>query len=204
MQMLEPMLVPEGDLGSVGWGAWPSKLAGLVVRLAGLLHVAERAPQSGRSIGGSVDANCVRRAVHIGEWLMGHAEAAFGLMRADPAAKAAQRVLQALARHNEPEITTRDIQRAVRGRSDLEKRDALDAPLRLLEQHGYLRRLLDGEKKVGRRSEWWQVHPSVLVARGQNGQNPVSVHSVHSVQPAVAPGGNERVLDLGPAAGGAA
>jgi hypothetical protein len=96
---LEPLLAPGKDLSPLaGWG---NKLAGAVARIAGVLHVA--AAEGVEDLWAtSIGAETVVAAIHIAEkYLIPHAQAAFGLMGAEPRLDDARRVLEWLARKRE-------------------------------------------------------------------------------------------------------
>lgn len=130
---LEPRLGEDGDLHSVT--DWASKLAGAVVRVAGLVHMAthyDSASPWDRRIG----AETIRRAVEIGEYLIPHARAAFAHMGADPAIEDAQAVLRWLERQAVKSFTTQEIWQATKGR--FKKVDPLHKALAVLVDRGYL------------------------------------------------------------------
>ncbi|MCE4943466.1 DUF3987 domain-containing protein [Streptomyces albulus] len=118
---------------------WAGKLVGATVRIAGLLHLADRITNGW---GEPVNAECVERAAAIAAYYTAHALAVFDLIAADPAADDAQHILDWLRRpkQNGTHRTTvkrRDVVaslRRFRGRTD-----TIDPALNLLEEHGYLR-----------------------------------------------------------------
>jgi hypothetical protein len=80
-EWIEPQLGLHGELGHMA--DWAGKLAGAVVRIAGLLHMAEHADDSA-PWGHSISEATFIRAVRIGEYAIPHAQAAHALMGADP------------------------------------------------------------------------------------------------------------------------
>ena len=136
---LEPRLGPDGGLAHVAdWGA---KLAGLVARVAGLLHVAAEVGTGERPWDRDIQEDTINAAVRLAEeFLVPHALTAFGAMGGDPALEGARRVLRALARWPEETVTRRDLHRsALKG--SFPTADALDRPLALLAEHGFVRPL---------------------------------------------------------------
>lgn len=131
---LEPRLAPEtGDLSHLA--DWAAKLAGAVVRIAGLLHLADHLHDGwGAPIGGET----MGKAVSVGRYLTQHAMAVFELMGANPEVERAAVVLRWIERTQVTTFTRRDCFRAM-PRSLFEKVDALDPALALLEDHGWLR-----------------------------------------------------------------
>src|SRR5205807_2705546 len=109
---LEPKLAEGGELGAMG--DWAGKLAGAVVRIAGILHLAEHAHRID-PWPATVSAETIKRAVIIGHYLIPHARAAYAEMGADPKVDAAKYTLRWLAREIEATgkmvFTKRDIHR---------------------------------------------------------------------------------------------
>jgi hypothetical protein len=133
---LEPRLAADsGDLAYLA--GWAAKLAGATCRLAGLLHLAGHLRLGWtRPIG----ADTVAAAVRLAGYLVEHARAVFDLMGADPRHDDARWLLDWISRTDRTQFTRRDAhQAAPRGR--FPKATDLDPALRLLEEHGYLRRL---------------------------------------------------------------
>ena len=131
---LEPRLAPEaGDLGHVA--DWSAKLAGAVVRMAGLLHLAEHLHDGWTA---PVSASTMANAVTLGRYMAEHAVAVFELMGAAPEVERARVVLRWIERTGVTEFTKRDCFRAM-PKGQFEKADALDPVLALLEDHGWVR-----------------------------------------------------------------
>jgi replicative DNA helicase len=155
---VEPRLAPGGAWAHVV--DWGSKYTGAVVRIAGLLHLAEH---PGDGWGRSVDADTVERAALIGEYYAAHALAAFDDMGADAATRNARQVLAWIERTATGAFTKRDAFRAVQS-SQIKTVADLDPALAVLEAHGYLRPLdPPAPKRSGGRppSPSYLVHPEV-------------------------------------------
>jgi hypothetical protein len=133
---LEPQLAEDGDLG--GLTDWAGKLAGAVVRLAGVLHLAEHATdRSPWSIPICIDT--MSSAVRIATYLIPHARAAFAEMGADPVVEDAKHVLRWIVRKQVPTFTKRDAYQGTKGR--FKRVDGLTSPLSVLMDHGFIREL---------------------------------------------------------------
>ena len=135
---IEPRLDREtGDLaGIVDWAA---KLIGTEARIAGLLHLATYLRDGwGRQISDTT----MRAALQVGEYYTAHAVAAFDHMGTDPLVEAARVLLRWIERQRPGRFTAREIFNGV-SRSRFAKVGDLDAPLALLEDHGYIRRQPD-------------------------------------------------------------
>ena len=130
---LEPRLADGAELGHVA--DWASKLNGAIARIAGLLHLAGHLRDGW---GRAVATRTVEAAARIGEYYLAHALAVFDLMDADPVVEGARTILAWITRTGRTRFTRRELLAA--GVSRFRKVTDLDAPLQLLEQHGYLHR----------------------------------------------------------------
>jgi replicative DNA helicase len=154
---LEPRLGPDGDLGHIA--DWASKLIGATARIAGLLHLAANL-QDGW--GKPISAGTMTAAVQAAGYFTAHALAAFDGMGADPVLQDARFILQWLKRTGPARFTKREAHMGL-SRSRFPKVGDLDAPLALLEQHGYIRSEPEPERTgPGRRpSPAYAVHPDL-------------------------------------------
>jgi hypothetical protein len=142
---VEPRLHPHhGDLAHIA--DWAAKLVGAVARIAGLLHLAARL-RDGWAL--PVNEATITDAIAIGRYLTDHALATFDLMGgADPTLDDARYLLAWIERNRVSSFTRRDLMVALpRGR--FAKVDALDPPLTLLVDHGYIRPLPPPERPAG-------------------------------------------------------
>ena len=180
-QRIEPSLGPSGELECIA--DWGNKLAGTVVRLAGLLHLADRAWETSEGRLEPVGEGEMRRAIRIAEFLTHHALIAFDLMEPSRVVRSARHILAWIERTGSGSFTRRDAYRASRAlfRSPAEMAPALE----LLADHEVIRpRTTAPRIGPGRPpSPVFDVNPAVL---GQSGRNPVpgplgcdSVNSVH-------------------------
>jgi hypothetical protein len=154
---LEPRLAAgSGDLAHLA--GWAAKLAGATCRLAALLHLAGHLRNGwNRPISGSTLASAIRLA----DYLIEHARAVFDLMGADPRLDDARWLLDWIGRTNRTQFTRRDAHVAApRGR--FPKATDLEPALRLLEEHGYLRRV-DPEPSRDPRGRGRPASPRFLV-----------------------------------------
>jgi hypothetical protein len=133
---LEPRLAAgSGDLAQLA--GWAAKLAGAACRLAGLLHMAGHLREGwARPIG----ADTFAAAIRLADYLVEHARAVFDLMGADPRIDDAHWLLDWVNRTNRTQFSRRNAHAAApRGR--FPKATDLEPALRLLEEHGHLRRV---------------------------------------------------------------
>lgn len=146
---------------------WGSKLPGAVCRIAGVFHGLMHI-QLGNPASESINGETMLGAIALGEYFIEHAKAAFGLMGSDKATALARRILDWLTDTGLTEFTKRDAHRATR----VERVDELNDPLRLLVEHGHVRRKLTDRTGPGRMpSTRYEVNPLWLGQSGQKGQN---------------------------------
>lgn len=121
-----------------------NRLPGTAARIAGIFSL-WRATSTGAPVG-AVDVEDVRAAVRIArEFLIPHALAAFGAMGADPILVAAKHILRWIVRRSLAGFTKREAFEGVK--VHLPQASHLDAPLRALEDRGYLRRVPEPEER---------------------------------------------------------
>jgi hypothetical protein len=154
---LEPRLAADsGDLAHLA--GWAAKLAGATCRLAALLHLAEHL-RDGRAQ--PISSNTFTAAIRLADYLIEHARAVFDLMGADQRLDDARWLLDWITRTNRTQFSRRDAHRAApRGR--FATATDLEPPLRLLEEHGYLRRV-DPEPSQDPRGRGRPASPRFLV-----------------------------------------
>jgi hypothetical protein len=133
---LEPRLAADrGDLAHLS--GWAAKLAGATCRLAGLLHLAGYLRDGWAR---PISADTLAGAIRLADYLIEHARAVFDLMGDDPRTDDARWLLDWISRTNRTQFSRRDAYRAApRGR--FATATDLEPALRLLEEHGYLRRI---------------------------------------------------------------
>jgi replicative DNA helicase len=154
---LEPRLAAgSGDLAHLA--GWAAKLAGATCRLAALLHLAEHLRDGWAQ---PISAETFVAAIQLADYLIEHAWAVFDLMGADPRVDDARWLLDWVSRTNRTQFSRRDAHRAApRGR--FPKAIDLEPALRLLEEHGYLRRV-DPEPSQDPRGRGRPASPRFLV-----------------------------------------
>ncbi|TCO45532.1 uncharacterized protein DUF3987 [Kribbella antiqua] len=157
---LEPRLHPQtGQLAGIT--DWASKLAGAVVRLAALLHVAHNFHHG---YARPITADTMRAAENVGRYYLDHALAVYDLMgRSDPDLDDAREVLAWITKHGHPTFTRRDALRSLQGRTRFTTAADLDPALHILTDHGHIRpKASDTKPGRGRPSTAYEVHPAVL------------------------------------------
>jgi hypothetical protein len=151
---LEPRLGRNGDLGHIA--DWASKLAGQLVRVATLIHLAANLRTGWRT---SVDAIDMAGAAELGDYLIAHALAVFDFMRSDDLTEHCQYVLGWLTDHDRGAFSARDLYTANRYR--FPTADALNPVLCHLEALGWIRpQPAEPRDGPGRPAGTvWEVHP---------------------------------------------
>jgi hypothetical protein len=164
---LEPQLAPDGELSWM-YG-WANKLAGTAARLAGILHLAADPTPP---VASRIEDSAAEAAIQLArDYLLPHAQAAFGCMGADAVMEGAAKVWAAVVRHSpnfesnadgSQRVTRRDIHQWER--RTFPSPDDLDPVLRLMVEWGYLRPWSDPDSKpgVGRPSPTFEVNPLAL------------------------------------------
>ena len=154
---LEPRLAAgSGDLAHLA--GWAAKLAGATCRLAALLHLAEHLRDGWAQ---PISRETFAAAIRLADYLIEHARAVFDLMGADPRIDDARWLLDWITRTNRTQFSRRDAHRAApRGR--FATATDLEPALRLLEEHGYLRRV-DPEPSQDPRGRGRPASPRFLV-----------------------------------------
>jgi replicative DNA helicase len=173
---VEPQLGPHGELAAVR--DWGGKLAGAVVRIAALLHLAER-PTDPAAWKAQIPTDTVARAVRVGRYLIPHAQAAYDLMGLDTDTGNARVLLDWVLAKRKDRFTKREAHQANKGH--FKTVAELEPVLQLLEERGYIRREV-WERPKGQRgqppSPVYVVNPAALVVhavspshKAQNAQN---------------------------------
>lgn len=142
-EWLEPRLAPFGELGHMP--DWAGKLVGAVIRIAGNLHLAEQV-DSASPWEIQISANTMENAIKLGEYFIPHAEAAYLQMGADPNVAGARRVLGWVEKNARPVFPKQELWQGTKGY--FQRVEKLDAALKVVEQHGYLREV-QGKPRVG-------------------------------------------------------
>src|SRR5262249_31925873 len=133
----------------------------------------------------SVNAWAMEGAARLVAYFKSHARKVYAALDADPRVADARHVLKWLEdRPDLAEFSRRDVHQGLKGGARVNRPESLDAPLELLERHGYIRSLLNEHRSgPGRRaSDRYQRNPLWGGAQySQNAQNGLGEgHSEHS------------------------
>ena len=123
---------------------WGSKYIGLVLRIAGLLHIAADGD-------GNIQTETVENAIKIGSYAFYHALYACSILGADETVEKALYVVAQLRKLSVTSISRSDLYQKCRGRFFRDAKD-MEPALTLLEQHGYIWMDIPAYSGVGRPS----------------------------------------------------
>lgn len=151
---IEGRLGVDGDLRMLA--DWANKLAGLTVRLAGVLHLAEHALEGDRAFERPISEATMSAAVEVGRFAIPHAVAAYDLLDGHSMEDDAAYVLASLRKVGWREFTLRQVHTRVDGR--LRRSHQVASVLEHLVGRGVLRlvaeRTQTGGRPEGPRYEW--------------------------------------------------
>ncbi|HAF13095.1 MAG TPA: hypothetical protein DCK93_01385 [Blastocatellia bacterium] len=165
---LEPQLGGDGKLGAMS--DWAGKLAGAIVRIAGILSLGEKV-ENLIPFPEWIDREVMQRAIDVGRYLIPHAQATYAEMGADPQIENAKKILRWIEKNGQLTFTKREAHQANKGK--FKRVTDLEPALELLEQHGYIRPQLDeSDRGPGRKpSQVFEVN-SFLFTMSHNSHNP--------------------------------
>ena len=123
---------------------WGSKYIGLVLRTAGLLHIAADGA-------GDIQTEMVENAIRIGSYAFHHALYAYSILGADETVEKALHVFTKLRKLSVTSISRSDLYQKCRGRFFRDAKE-MEPALNLLEQHGYIWLDVPAYSGVGRPS----------------------------------------------------
>lgn len=123
---------------------WGGKYIGLVLRTAGLLHIAADGA-------GDIQTKTVENAIRIGSYAFHHALYAYSILGADETVEKALHVVTKLRKLSVTSISRSDLYQKCRGRFFRDAKE-MEPALNLLEQHGYIWLDVPAYSGVGRPS----------------------------------------------------
>jgi len=135
--------------------SWASKLTGLVVRLAGLLHMA----QGRRAVHMEVGKDTMQNAVLLATWAAEHAKHAHSCFGMDEGQEAGKRILEWLRKNQRDSVMSSVIYRGVRG--SLSTMEKVQPGLNVLVDRGVLAPKDQTSGKSGRPAKIYAVNPAL-------------------------------------------
>lgn len=170
----EPQMSRDGAFGDIR--DWAGKQAGAVLRIAGLLHIAEHAVPEAAPI----NAETMHRAIITADYYGEHARIMYRLMRGGSGHADARTVLDAIRDLGSP-TTRRDVHRKLHNRAAFASSDDLSVPLALLEEYGYIKRAKVTTEQGGRPSEQICLNPSEMDDKSDRTPQEAGPETVFSV-----------------------
>ena len=157
----EAFLAGEGQIIS-DWGA---KYIGAVLRIAGLLHVAEEGEYASE-----IPGEIMRKAIEIGKYFLAHSAYAYSMMGNDLSIKKAQFVLGRIKREKITAVKRWELAKLCRGKY-FKNSESIQPTLELLESYGYIRiENAEDVQRPGRKSDTMiVVNPEVYSAEKADG-----------------------------------
>ena len=152
---VEEGLAPGGEFD--GMNDWGGKLAGAVVRIAGLFHlVTYDRPEELK-----ITPETMQQAVYLGALLTEHAKAAYALMGTDETIEGAKKVLEWIRRQAAERFSTQECWQAVRGY--FRHMPPLLEALKELEERSFIKEVPVEKQGVGRKARPdYLVNPAAL------------------------------------------
>lgn len=135
---------------------WGAKYIGQVLRIAGLLHVATY-PSSFKDQ--KISAEILQKAYQVGEFLIPHAQRAYGLVSNNSEIEMAKRVLDWIRKEAQSTFTQNECHS--RFKNTLTTADQVSKVLHVLIERNYIREV-HRARTTGRPSKSFQVNPQVL------------------------------------------
>ena len=136
-----------------------NKFRGQVLRIAGLLYIANETPTEGQEL--ILSVGFMKSAIKLGEYFLEHARAAYRLKDADENQKNAEYILKKIIGHKLGEFKKSELLRShCRKFKSVEE---LTEPLNILVKHNYLKEAPQEYNGTGRRPEnIYLVNPNIL------------------------------------------
>lgn len=157
-EQIEVELRPGGAFANMA--DWGGKLLGSIIRIAGIFHLLET-PFPAQI---PISLATMQKAVALVPLLVGHAQAAYGLMGQDARQEGAKHVLVWIKREGKETFTERDCFNAVRGSTLFPHMEELRGALAELMERGFIREL-PAVPRVGagrKPSVGYSVNPACL------------------------------------------
>ena len=147
---------PGGQFAAAGLDSWANKLEGAVLRIAGLLHIAEHEiPQDA-----PISATCLQAALTLGHYFHRHAVIMYA-MSGKSGYGLARSILEVLCTIEGDSLTRRDLYEMVKGRVAIDSVADLAPILETLEEHGWIRQHAEPRDVPGRRPVTIRLHPDL-------------------------------------------
>lgn len=140
---------------------WLAKNVGAVLRIAGILHLAD-----GKESKELLSGETMQNATEIGRYFYAHAKYAYDVMDSGNALKMAEYVLSKLRQSGKSQTTRRELFRACRG-SYFKQVAEIKPILDMIEEYGYIRQETVSKAGTNRPSEVIYISPYLYGQKGQ-------------------------------------
>jgi hypothetical protein len=166
----EPRIGADGDLAYLS--GFMSKLPGMCLRMAALLHMAKHVNSDSRMdlVPTTIEDDTLSDAFEIGHYLITHTQAIYGAMEADPSMKAGLKLIRWIQKEKRERFSRREAFREVQ--TYAKDVDALKRVLKLLIDHQWI--MEDGAQEPAQRDRgrpagpFYLVNPHALEERGRS------------------------------------
>ena len=161
---LEPRLGKDGDLEHMA--DWAGKHHGAVLRIAGLLHVAEGVSKNGKDFAHipfdsalAISNETMSNAIEIGNYFLAHAQVCYGLSGSE-AEKEAAYILDRLKKHKPTQFTTGELLKLCKKIKTVEE---LSLPLSVLAENHIIKEVAHQYTGTGRpKGSMYLVNPQIF------------------------------------------
>ncbi|UOQ44577.1 YfjI family protein [Halobacillus salinarum] len=161
---IEEMLKESGTLHEMK--EWGSKLAGQIIRIAGLLHVATYINGDLSNLPKKVNLDTIRRAKKLMNYFVEHARLAYGLMGKDQGLEDAKYLLKFLLNHGKEVYSKREVFQGTKGTFKYVAR--FESAVIELEERNLIKRQITNSSGKGRKSYKIFVNPKVTIPNIHN------------------------------------
>jgi hypothetical protein len=143
---------------------WASKMPGMVIRLAGLLHLAKASdgitPYPAWEL--QIDEETMRNAITIMDYFSGHARAVYEAATPDPSVDAARKVVAWIREGKREKFTLRQVHQRFKGAREFRNKGDLEPILAGLVARNFLMEAPQEAGKPGRKSHLFLVNPELF------------------------------------------
>ncbi|TXL67465.1 DUF3987 domain-containing protein [Cerasibacillus terrae] len=139
--------------------AWAGKLIGNLLRIAGLLHVSYQATKAENitDVDTTISKETLASAFQLKEYMISHAEKAFGVMKKNQDYDDAEYLLEKILNQNSPIVEKQTIHQNTKKK--IKGKERMQQAYDILEYHSYIQQTYGG--KSGKKGLIW-VNPSAL------------------------------------------
>lgn len=144
---------------------WAGKFTGSIIRIAGLLHMADHADHP-EPWGLQITESTMHRAAEIGKYLKDHAKIAYEQFGTDSVMEDAKSIQQWIIAEETPSFSARDALQGLHGQVRFKRMEPINAALRILVDRNVIRKLPSGNTgRPGRpKGPVYEVNPALFTS----------------------------------------